>query len=114
MDIVSDLVFPEIVEMPPKATVVHRGGKIGTWDDVEFCAAVKVTGKKQLIVGRITADVSHLPRKAPEYVVLRTGTVTGRTMFVAPLGLVTPFNLAKDNASGICDSPAPLTLPTHT
>ena len=96
----------------PKVIIVHRGGEIGAWDDVDFCAAVKVTGKKQLIVGRITADVSHLPRKDPEYVVLKTGTVTGRTMFVAPLWLVTPFSPTM-MLPGFA-TPAPLTLPTPT
>lgn len=49
--------LPEIAEMYPNATIVRRGGEINAWDNADFRAAVKATGKKQVIVGGIVTDV---------------------------------------------------------
>ena len=49
--------------MYPNVTIVRRGGEINAWDNADFRAAVKATGKKQVIVGGITTDVSHLVRE---------------------------------------------------
>jgi hypothetical protein len=43
--------------MYPKAPIVRRHGEVNAWDNAEFRAAVKATGKKQLIVAGITTDV---------------------------------------------------------
>jgi len=49
--------LPEIVDMYPNVTVVRRSGEINAWDNPDFRAAVKATGKKQVIVGGIATDV---------------------------------------------------------
>lgn len=49
--------LPEIREMLPDAPLVHRPGQINAWDNEEFVAAVKKTGKKQLIIAGIVTDV---------------------------------------------------------
>lgn len=46
----------EIIEMHPNATLVKREGEINSWDNEEFRAAVKATGKKQLIIGGIVTE----------------------------------------------------------
>ena len=51
--------------MYPNVAIVRRGGEINAWDNADFRAAVKATGKKQVIVGGITTDVSHLVREVP-------------------------------------------------
>ena len=51
--------------MHPNVIVIRRDGEINAWDNPDFRAAVKATGKKQVIVGGITTDVSHLVRKVP-------------------------------------------------
>lgn len=47
----------EILDMYPDAPIVKRNGEVDAWDNEEFQAAVKATGKKQIIVGGITTDV---------------------------------------------------------
>ena len=69
--------LPEIGDMYPNVTVVRRGGEINAWDNADFRAAVKATGKKQVIVGGITTDVSRFSRKGYEYVMLNPKIVTG-------------------------------------
>jgi len=49
--------IPEIAEMYPNVTVVRRPGEVNAWDNADFRAAVKATGKSQAIVGGITTDV---------------------------------------------------------
>lgn len=46
--------------MYPNVTIIRRGGEIDAWDNSDFRAAVKATGKTQVIVGGITTDVSLL------------------------------------------------------
>ncbi|EAU87516.2 hydrolase [Coprinopsis cinerea okayama7 len=43
--------------MHPNATVVRRSGEVNAWDNEEFRAAVRATGKDQLIIAGITTDV---------------------------------------------------------
>jgi hypothetical protein len=43
------------------APLIRRGGEVNAWDNAEFRAAVKATGKKQIIVGGITTDVRPPP-----------------------------------------------------
>lgn len=48
----------EIVAMHPNATFIHRQGEVNAWDNAAFQAAVKATGKKQVILAGITTDVN--------------------------------------------------------
>ena len=54
--------IPEIHKYAPHAQYVARRGEINAWDTPEFCAAVKATGKKQLIIaGTITSVCMAFP-----------------------------------------------------
>lgn len=48
---------PGIRKMLPNAPLIHRPGEINAWDNPEFVAAVKKTGKKQLLIAGIVTDV---------------------------------------------------------
>ncbi|MEM9767775.1 MAG: isochorismate family cysteine hydrolase YcaC [Cyanobacteria bacterium P01_D01_bin.71] len=50
-------IVPELKEMFPDAPYIARPGQINAWDNKDFVAAVKATGKKQLIVAGIVTDV---------------------------------------------------------
>jgi len=47
----------EIIDMHPKAPFIKRNGEVDAWDNADFKAAVKATGKKQVIMAGITTDV---------------------------------------------------------
>ncbi|KAF1973364.1 Isochorismatase hydrolase [Bimuria novae-zelandiae CBS 107.79] len=47
----------EILDMYPDVTPVLRNGEVDAWDSPEFRAAVRATGKKQLIIAGIVTDV---------------------------------------------------------
>src|SRR5689334_20078578 len=49
--------MPEILEMFPDVAVVARHGEVNAWDNPQFRAAVKKTGRKQLIMAGIVTDV---------------------------------------------------------
>src|SRR5699024_10755098 len=54
--------IPEIHENAPHAKYIARKGEINAWDNPEFVAAVKATGKKQLIIaGTITSVCMAFP-----------------------------------------------------
>ncbi|KAJ5798628.1 uncharacterized protein N7503_007924 [Penicillium pulvis] len=53
----NGLMLKEIVEMHPNATFVHRQGEVNAWDNADFRAAVRATGRKQLIIGGIVTEV---------------------------------------------------------
>ena len=54
--------IPEIHRYAPHAQYVARRGEINAWDNPEFAAAVKATGKKQLIIaGTITSVCMAFP-----------------------------------------------------
>lgn len=54
--------IPEIHKYAPHATYVARRGEINAWDNPEFVAAVKATGRKQLIIaGTITSVCMAFP-----------------------------------------------------
>jgi hypothetical protein len=57
----NGLMLKEIVEMHPNATFVHRQGEVNAWDNADFRAAVRATGKKQLIIGGIVTEVCKPP-----------------------------------------------------
>ncbi|EEB90999.1 hypothetical protein MPER_10718 [Moniliophthora perniciosa FA553] len=47
----------DILDMHPKAPLIRRQGEVNAWDNPDFRAAVKATGKKQVIIGGIVTDV---------------------------------------------------------
>ncbi|KAH8821923.1 Isochorismatase-like protein [Xylogone sp. PMI_703] len=47
----------EIIEMHPNAPFIHRQGEVDAWDNPEFRAAVKATGKKQIILAGVVTEV---------------------------------------------------------
>ncbi|MBD3681973.1 hydrolase [Stenotrophomonas sp. Br8] len=54
--------IPEIHDAAPHAQYVARRGEINAWDNAEFVAAVKATGRKQLIIaGTITSVCMAFP-----------------------------------------------------
>ncbi|MEL0027604.1 MAG: hydrolase [Perlucidibaca sp.] len=54
--------IPEIHKFAPHAQYVARKGEINAWDNPEFVAAVKATGRKQLIIaGTITSVCMAFP-----------------------------------------------------
>lgn len=53
----NGLMLKEIIDMHPNATFVRRQGEVNAWDNADFRAAVKATGKKQLIIAGIVTEV---------------------------------------------------------
>lgn len=49
--------LPELAAILPDAQVVRRPGEIDAFDNEEFAAAVKATGRDQLVVAGISTDV---------------------------------------------------------
>lgn len=50
-------IVPELKKMFPDAPYIARPGQINAWDNEDFVAAVKKTGKKQLIIAGVVTDV---------------------------------------------------------
>jgi nicotinamidase-related amidase len=48
---------PELKAMFPDAPYIARPGQINAWDNADFVAAVKKTGRKQLIIAGVVTDV---------------------------------------------------------
>ena len=48
---------PELKELFPDAPCIARPGQINAWDNKDFVAAVKATGKKQLLIAGIVTEV---------------------------------------------------------
>lgn len=46
--------------MHPTAPFIKRQGEVDAWDNLDFRAAVKATGKKQVILAGITTDVCFI------------------------------------------------------
>jgi nicotinamidase-related amidase len=55
--------LPEFQTLMPKeyAARIKRTGVINAWDDPAFAAAVKATGKKNILMGGLTTDVCLVP-----------------------------------------------------
>lgn len=49
--------LPELKALFPDAPYIARPGNINAWDNEEFVAAVKATGKKQLLIAGIVTEV---------------------------------------------------------
>jgi nicotinamidase-related amidase len=50
-------IIPELLEILPDAPLIRRPGQISAWDNPDFVAAVKKTGRKNLIIAGVTLDV---------------------------------------------------------
>eukprot|EP01088_Endostelium_zonatum_P018507 TRINITY_DN596_c0_g1_i1.p1 TRINITY_DN596_c0_g1~~TRINITY_DN596_c0_g1_i1.p1 ORF type:complete len:246 (-),score=60.28 TRINITY_DN596_c0_g1_i1:4-708(-) len=50
-------IVPEVLERHPNAPFIARPGQINAWDNEDFVAAVKATGRKQLIIAGVVTDV---------------------------------------------------------
>ncbi|SDK44276.1 isochorismate family cysteine hydrolase YcaC [Pseudomonas indica] len=48
---------PELKELFPGAPYIARPGQINAWDNEDFVAAIKSTGRKQLILAGVVTDV---------------------------------------------------------
>lgn len=48
---------PELTETFPDAPYIARPGQINAWDNEDFVAAVKATGRKQLIIAGVVTEV---------------------------------------------------------
>lgn len=48
---------PELKELFPEVPYIARPGQINAWDNEDFVAAVKATGKKQLIIAGVVTEV---------------------------------------------------------
>jgi len=53
----NGILLPEISAELPDAPVIRRPGEIDAFDNAEFAAAVRATGRDQLIVAGISTDV---------------------------------------------------------
>lgn len=47
----------EILEMYPNAALIQRQGEVDAWDNPEFSAAVRASGRRQIIMAGIVTDV---------------------------------------------------------
>ncbi len=47
----------EMIELYPDALLIKRQGEVNAWDNSEFHAAVRASGKKQIMIEGITTDV---------------------------------------------------------
>lgn len=50
-------IISDILDKFPAANVIKRPGQISAWDNEDFVAAVKATGRKNLIMAGVTVDV---------------------------------------------------------
>lgn len=53
----NGLLMPELKAMFPDAPFIPRPGQINAWDNDDFVAAVRATGRKQLIIAGVVTDV---------------------------------------------------------
>ena len=49
--------MPELKAMFPDAPFIPRPGQINAWDNEDFVAAIKATGRKQLIIAGVVTEV---------------------------------------------------------
>ncbi len=49
--------MPELTKLFPDAPYIARPGQINAWDNQDFVAAVKASGKKQLIIAGVVTEV---------------------------------------------------------
>jgi nicotinamidase-related amidase len=49
--------LPEVLALLPDAPVIPRPGQINAWDNADFVAAIKKTGRRKIVMAGITTDV---------------------------------------------------------
>jgi nicotinamidase-related amidase len=55
----------EILKLYPNMPLIKRQGEVNAWDNPDFRAAIRATGKKQIIVAGIVTDVCMLSAHRP-------------------------------------------------
>lgn len=50
-------ILPELLQTIPDAAYIARPGQINAWDNEDFVAAIKKTGRKQLIIAGVVTEV---------------------------------------------------------
>ena len=53
----NGVILPELKALFPDAPFIPRPGQINAWDNPDFVAAVKATGRRQLIIAGVVTDV---------------------------------------------------------
>jgi nicotinamidase-related amidase len=53
----NGVILPELKALFPAAPFIPRPGQINAWDNPDFVAAVKATGRRQLIIAGVVTDV---------------------------------------------------------
>ena len=53
----NGLLMPELKAMFPDAPFIPRPGQINAWDNEDFVAAIKATGRRQLVIAGVVTDV---------------------------------------------------------
>ncbi len=53
----NGVIMPELKAMFPDAPFIPRPGQINAWDNEDFVAAIRATGRKQLIIAGVVTDV---------------------------------------------------------
>jgi len=53
----NGVILPELKALFPNAPFIPRPGQINAWDNPDFVAAVKATGRKQLLIAGVVTDV---------------------------------------------------------
>lgn len=101
----------EIIDMHPTAPFIHRQGEVDAWDNPDFRAAVRATGKKQIILAGIVTEVCTsflaLSLRAEGYEVFANTDASGtfndklaadanRRMEAAGVHLMGMFGIAMD------------------
>lgn len=93
--------------MHPTAPFIKRNGEVNAWDNTDFKAAVKATGKKQVILAGITTDVSLFllaQRTSPPELTLESQNIQVCTAFLALSLRAEGYSVfANSDASGTFD-----------
>jgi nicotinamidase-related amidase len=50
-------ILQELLDIHPNASIIRRPGQISAWDNEEFVAAVRATGRRNLIMAGVTCEV---------------------------------------------------------
>src|SRR3954464_11870443 len=53
----NGVILPEVKALFPAAPFIPRPGQINAWDNPDFVAAVKATGRRQLIIAGVVTEV---------------------------------------------------------
>jgi nicotinamidase-related amidase len=53
----NGLLMPELKDLFPDAPFIPRPGQINAWDNEDFVAAIRATGRRQLVIAGVVTDV---------------------------------------------------------